>query len=79
MDSIADVLKNSLPQEPPAIAALKSYVKERYKAEAVISTGPDSYILSVKSAGLASNMQNESAAISQACKLDKPLRIRISY
>lgn len=79
MDSIADVLRNSLPSEPPEMTALKNYVKDHYHAIAVVSVAPDSYILSVKSAGLASNMQNESAAISQACKLDKPLRIRISY
>lgn len=79
MDSIADVLRSNLPSEPPAMTALKNYVKDHYKAVAVVSVTPDSYILSVSSAGLASNMQNESDAISQACKLDKPLRIRISY
>lgn len=79
MDSVVDVLRNQLPVEPPAVAALKNYVKDHYRAVAVVSVAPDSYILSVKSAGLASNMQNESAAISQACDLDKPLRIRISY
>ena len=79
MDKLSDLMGMSLPVEPPQIKALKNYVKERYQAESSVTATKNTYILAVKSSGLAANLQHETTEIKQACDLDKPLRIRISY
>ena len=79
MDQIADLMSRNIPQEPPAVAALKNYVKDHYRAEARVLVTNQNYILSVKSASLAGNLQHEVAEMTRICQLDKPLRIRISY
>lgn len=79
MDDLQSLLGKSLPAEPPQVKLLKNYVKEKYDDEASVMVTQNSYILSVKSSGLAANLQHEIPDIKRACELDKPLRIRISY
>jgi hypothetical protein len=79
MDSLAQLLKNNVPEEPPQMTALKQYVKENYDEMAHVIMSRDSYVLSVPSGGLASRLHMERQDIVTACHLDKPLRIHISH
>lgn len=78
MDSLSDILKQSRPQEPPQIQALKQYVFDKHGITITASATQRGYIISVPSAPLATILRMELPQIEAKCNLDKKLFIRIS-
>ncbi|MCA9323646.1 hypothetical protein KC992_00935 [Candidatus Saccharibacteria bacterium] len=79
MNELSDLLKQRTPQEPPQVAALKAYVKEKYNQPIQVQTNRTHYTIVVPGAALAGRLRTESAQITERCSLDKKLVIRIGY
>ena len=78
MDSIADIVKDRQPHEPPQLQALREYVKSNHNEEIQASVSQFGYTIVVPNAPLASVLRMETPKIKIACGLDKKLFIRIS-
>jgi hypothetical protein len=77
MDSLADLIINRQPQEPPELKALRDYVKVNHDSVAKVAVTKMGYSLTVDNAALASNLRMEVPKIRVACGLNKKLFIRI--
>ena len=77
MDSISDVLKQSKPNVPPQIEALKQYVLHNHGVSVTASATTRGYVVSVPTAPLATILHMEMPQITSQCNLDKKLFIRI--
>jgi hypothetical protein len=77
MDSLADILGGKSFEQSDEVQAVRDYVRQNYKSEAVVKLQRGALILSVPSPGLAATLQLEREKISQKCKLTKKLIIRI--
>ncbi len=79
MDHLASLLKNSTPQEPPQIVAIKHYVKNNHNTVVQVSIGHLGYSITVPSGGLATTLRMEQPQIRAQCHLEpnKKLFIRI--
>ena len=77
MDSLANLMKDRKPQEPPQLKALRDYVKNNHNSEIKTSISQFGYTIIVPNAPLASTLQMEVPKIKVSCNLDKKLFIRI--
>lgn len=78
MDSIADLVKDRQPHEPPQMQALRQYVKDNHDTDVVVTVSQMGYTVVVPNAPLATVLRMELPQIQIACNLDKKLFIRIS-
>lgn len=79
MENISDLLKTKIPQEPPQLQALKSYVLEHHGEVIQCSISQTAYTISIPNASLASTLHMETPKIIEECNLDKKLFIRIVH
>jgi hypothetical protein len=77
MDSLADLLQQHRPEEPPEIAAIKRYVDEHFHATARIALQHDSIVISVDSAALANTLRLRLTELQAAAQTTKRLVFRI--
>jgi hypothetical protein len=77
MDSIADLMQQKKPNEPPQLRALREYVKTNHGADIKTAISQFGYTITVPNAPLASTLRMETPKIRIACNLDKKLFIRI--
>lgn len=78
MDSIADLMKDKRPQEPPQMKALREYIENNHGVKVHVSASQFGYTVTVPSAPLATILQMELPQIKAECNLDKKLFIQIA-
>lgn len=76
-DSIADLLKKRSYDEPPEVAAIKAFIKDRYDSDSKVAVRENQIIIAVMSAGLAGTLRLQLPRLQKAANTDKRLVIRI--
>ncbi len=57
MDSLADLLKNRTPEEPPEVIAVKRYIQEQFGEPSSVRLQGKSLIITVAQGGLAATLR----------------------
>jgi hypothetical protein len=78
MDGINDILSVDRFSEPPEIAKIKSYIKDKYNCESVVQLRAKDIIISVDNAALANSLRLSLLDIKKSCGIEKKLIFRIS-
>lgn len=76
MDSLQDILGHKDFTPPDEIAAVKEYIKRRYKSTALVRVEQNALIVRVPSSGLAATLHLEQRRMIEACRITKKLVIR---
>lgn len=79
MDSIADLLPNSAPNEPPQVEMLKNYIQQKFNSKSKVSVSSTGYSVTVPNAPLATALRMDMPNVIKSCSLDKKLFIRIGH
>jgi hypothetical protein len=78
MDSLFNILGQKDFDEPPEIAKIKAYVRDKYRANAGVLVREKDIIISVDNASLANSLRLRSVEIKKLCDLNKRLIFKIS-
>lgn len=78
MDSLNSILSNKDFDEPPEIQSIKKYVQDEFKTKVQVQVTPQTIIIIVPSAALASTLRLRGPDIKRRCQLEKRLSFRIS-
>lgn len=76
-NSLADILKDRQPQEPPEISIIKNFVREEFQADCTVLMQVQQIIIQVRSAALAGALRPHLYSLKEVCDTDKRLVIRI--
>lgn len=76
-ESLQDIIKKKSNQQPPEIAAVKLFVKDRFKVEPGVSVSKDSITILVPNSAVAGSLRMVLFELSEALVTDKKLIIRI--
>lgn len=78
MESLQDLLGKYTPQEPPEIAAIKSYVEEHFSTTPRVALqGESAIIITVQSAALANTLRFHITKLQEACDTTRRIVLRI--
>jgi len=77
MDSLGDLLKGRVPQEPPEVIAAKRYIADHFQAASSVTLQSNALVITVASASLAGTLRMQMPKLQAACKTDKRLIFRI--
>lgn len=77
MDSLYDLLSGKNFDEPPEIAAIKDYIRQKYNAEATVSIRDKDILVVIGSSSLASRLRFDIQNLREAAKTDKRIVLRI--
>jgi hypothetical protein len=77
MDNLGDILGKKQFDEPPEIKIIKKYVADNFKSTVSITVKPKTIIISASNAALAGTLRMHIHELSELCKTDKRLAIRI--
>lgn len=77
MSSIGDVLRNRGLDEPPEIAIIKKFVRDKYDYPASVTVKDKQVIVAVPSAALAGTLRHDSQELSKLCQTKKRLVFRV--
>ena len=78
MDSLLDILSNKDFSMPEEVAAIKTYVANKYNQDVSVSISKDAITISSRSAGLISTLRLNSPALAKAANTTKKIRYRVS-
>ncbi|TXG78129.1 hypothetical protein E6P97_00315 [Patescibacteria group bacterium] len=76
--SLADLLKNRAPAEPPEIAVIKEFVRTHYDAPCRVTVQTRLIVIQVSSAALAGSLRMRLHELQQQIGSERRLAIRIS-
>jgi len=76
-DSLADILKEKDFDEPPEMAAIKSYIKKTFSAEVEVQVRERDIVITASSASLANNLRLQQTELKRAASTAKKLVFRI--
>jgi hypothetical protein len=76
-DSLADILGNRSYNEPPEVAAIKKFVREKYKSDVAITIRDQQIIIVVQGAALAGTLRMHLHELKKLCQTEKRLVLRI--
>jgi hypothetical protein len=76
MDSLQEILGKKSFQPPDEMAAVKEYIRRRYKSPCQVRLQRDALIVSVSNSALAATIYLERQALIKACDLNKKLVVR---
>lgn len=77
MDSLYDLLADRNFDEPPEVAAIKTYVREHYKAAVTVTVRDKDILVQVPGAPLASRLRFDLPKLRDAAKTDKRIVLRV--
>lgn len=76
-DSLASLLQNRLPDEPPEFAPIRQYIKKQFGITPTLSVNRSNIVITVPSASLAGSLRLQLFDLEQYCKTERKLVIRI--
>jgi hypothetical protein len=77
MDSLSDLLAGKGFEEPPEVAAIKSYVRDTFGADVQVQLRDNGILIVTSSAALASQLRFATQALREVAQTDKRLFFRI--
>ncbi|HVC36715.1 MAG TPA: hypothetical protein VNE40_04735 [Candidatus Dormibacteraeota bacterium] len=77
MDSLNDILSRKNFDLPPAITAIKEYIRQQFQEEVEVLIGENDIIICTKSAALAGSLRLRTPVIKKLAATDKRLSFRI--
>lgn len=77
-DSLQDILENRNYDEPPEVKVIKTFLRDNYKVDCVVSVNPRQIIIGVKGASLAGALRMRLHELQALCQTQKRLVIRIN-
>ena len=77
MDDLGDILSRKRFTEPPEIKIIKQFVLEKFDEEVAITVKPKQIIIGAPNAALAGSLRMHLHELTQLCKTDKRLVLRI--
>ena len=77
MDSLYNLLADRNYDEPPEIAAIKTYVRDKYQATVEVDVRENDIIVHTPSASLASRLRFDLPKLREASKSNKNLVLRV--
>lgn len=77
MSSIGDVLKNRGLQEPPEIAIVKKFIRDKYKSECTVIVREKNISVGVPNAALANTLRHDKELSSLLLANKKSISLRI--
>ena len=78
METIKDLLRKRGQAEPEEVRVIKAYVREHFKSEVGVTVQDKMIVISVAGAGLAGSLRPRLHELTDKCRTDKRLIIRIS-
>jgi hypothetical protein len=78
MDSLFDLLQNKDFDQPPEIAAIKDYVRKRFKAEVGVALREQTIIIEAKSAALVTRLRYDLPNLQEETGITKRISFRIT-
>ena len=76
-DSLADLLQKRGFEEPPEVRIIKSFIRERFGADASVTVQQRQIIIGVSGSSLAGALRMRLHELGKLCATDKRLIIRI--
>ncbi|HLB66508.1 MAG TPA: hypothetical protein VJJ78_02865 [Candidatus Saccharimonadales bacterium] len=77
MDNLREILGKKRFNEPPEIKIIKKFVRDKYDEEVAITVKPKQIIIGAPNAALAGSLRMHLHELTQLCKTDKRLVLRI--
>ncbi len=77
MDNLRSILGNKSFEPPDEIAIIKEYVEAKFKSQVDITMHPRTIVISAKTSSLAGTLRLHLHELTELCKTDKKLIIRI--
>lgn len=77
MDSLSNILHRKDFDEPPEMAAIKKYVKDKFQTEVGVQVRERDIVVIVPSSALANTLRLCGPDLKRRCQIDKRLTFRI--
>lgn len=78
MDSLQKIIAGRLPEEPPEIKAIKSYVHDNFQTDVEVMVRPKEIIISSNSAALNNTLRLRITELKKLCRPDKRFIFRLT-
>ena len=79
MDSLYDLMANKDFDQPPEIAAIKKFIRERYAKEVSVALRDNDIVVSVPGASLAGKLRFDMQELKAAVGTEKKIILRITH